>query len=60
MKKIIPFLTICIASLILVKSVEAGDLKSDIKIFEKIKITNSQLSQMNLYLDPNTIFNMSG
>jgi len=49
MKKIIPFLTICITSLILVKSVEAGDLTSN------IKITNSQLSQMNLYLDPNTL-----
>ena len=55
MKKIIPFLTICITSLVLVKTVVAGDLISDMKNVENNKITNTQLSQMNLYLDPNTI-----
>jgi len=55
MKKILPFLTICITSLILAKTVAAGDLQSNMKIPENIKITNTQLSQMNLYLDPNTI-----
>jgi len=55
MKKILPFLTICITVLILSKTVVAGDLQSNMNISENIKITNSQLSQMNLYLDPNTI-----
>jgi len=55
MKKIIPFLVICITSLIFVNPVKAGDLKSNLNNLENIKINNSQLSQLNLYLDPNTI-----
>jgi len=55
MKKIISFLTICLTSLILVKTVVASDFKSNMKSLESIKITNSQLAQMNLYLDPSTI-----
>jgi len=55
MKKIIPFLTICIASLTLAKTVMAGDLISGANNLENINIANPQLNQMNLYLDPNTV-----